>query len=86
MWRWTGVVIAIVVLAGIGVLTSSGGKKKPTAVKPTTAPGSIRKGEPVSKHFESVLERLSDDTFRISVLGDVSICCRVPMNSWSPST
>ena len=67
MWRWTGVLVAIAVLAGIGVLMSSGGKRKPAAVKPTTAPGSIRKGEPVSKHFESVLERLSYDTFRISV-------------------
>lgn len=67
MWKWTGVFAAIVVLAAVGVLVSSGGKKKPTAAKPTTAPGSIRNGEPVSKHFESVLERLSYDTFRISV-------------------
>lgn len=61
------ILVAVVVLAGIGVLVSFGGKKKPTAAKPTTAPGSIRKGESVITHFESVLERLSHDTFRISV-------------------
>lgn len=69
MWRWLGFLVVLVLLAGVGVIMSSG-KKKPAPAKQialTTAPGSIRKGEPVSTRFESVLERLSYDTFRVSV-------------------
>ncbi len=61
--------MVVLLLAGVGVIVSCGKKKSAPAkpVIPTTAPGSVHKGEPVSTHFESVLEKLSYDTYKISV-------------------
>ncbi|MCE5200484.1 MAG: hypothetical protein ABFD54_13960 [Armatimonadota bacterium] len=64
MRTWVGVLL-IVVIIGTGILVASCSKNSTSSI--VTAPGAPRPGEPISKHFTSVVERLSNNTFKVTI-------------------